>query len=84
MAGVGAHEGRFLTHTLRSDAEQSMDEFTLAHRITLWQPPDLSFANRVHRLITFDRSPCCFRRAESEAGYDAFLDEPMVLLDDVI
>jgi hypothetical protein len=61
-----------------------MDELTLAHRITLWQPPDLSFADRVHRLIAFDCSPCCFRRAESEAGYDAFLDEPMVLLDDVI
>ena len=58
---------------LRRDAEQSMDELTLAHCITLCQPADLSFAYRVHGLVAFDGSPGSFRRPESEAGDDALL-----------
>jgi hypothetical protein len=50
MAGVGVHEGRFLTHTLHSGAEQSMDEFMPVHRLPLWQPADLSLANRADSL----------------------------------
>ena len=50
---------------LHSDAEQSMDELTLAHRITLCQPADLSFANRMHCLVAFDGSPGSFHRPES-------------------
>ena len=69
---------------LCSDAEQSMDELTLAHRITLCQPADLSFANRVHCLVTFDGSPGSLRRPESEAGNNTLLDEAVVLLDDIV
>jgi hypothetical protein len=38
----------------------------------------------MHRLVTFDHSTRSLRRTESEAGDDAFLDESVVLLDDVI
>src|SRR5260370_38405593 len=69
---------------LHSDAEQSMDELTLAHRITLCQPADLSFANRMHCLVAFDGSPGSFRRPESEAGDDSLLDQSVVLLNHVV
>src|SRR5260370_32234493 len=69
---------------LRSDAEQSMDELTLAHRITLCQPADLSFTYRMHRLVAFDRSPGSFRRPESEAVDAVLLDESLVLLNGLI
>jgi hypothetical protein len=59
-----------------------MDELTLAHRITLCQPANLSFANRMHGLVAFDGSPGSFHRPESEARDDSFLDESVVLLDD--
>ena len=58
-----------------SGAEQSMHELTLTHRITLYQPADLPFANRMHCLVAFDGAPRPFRRPESEAGDDSFLDE---------
>ena len=40
--------------------------------------------NRVHGLVTLDRSPRAFRRTESKARRDPLLDESMVLLDDMI
>src|SRR5260370_17421743 len=49
---------------LHSDAEKSMDELTLAHRITLCQPADLSFPNRMHALLPFDGSPVSSRPPE--------------------
>jgi hypothetical protein len=36
----------------------------------------------MHCLVAFDGSPRYFRRPESEAGDDAFLDESVVLLDE--
>ena len=57
---------------------------TLTDRIGLTYPPDLSFSNCMHRLIALDRSPRPVRGSESEAGVDALLDEPMILLDDVV
>ena len=61
-----------------------MDELTLTDRITLRDPADLPFSDRVHRLVTLDRSTRSLRRTESEARRDPLLDESMVLLDDVI
>src|SRR5687768_10319506 len=69
---------------LRGDAENRMDELTLSYRIALADPADLPLADCMHRLVALDRSPRPFRRAKTEARRNPFLDESMVLLDDVI
>jgi hypothetical protein len=55
-----------------------MDELALTHDIALRQPADLPFRIACS-LVTVDRSPCRFRRPESEARRNALLDEAMVL-----
>src|SRR5262249_9405986 len=69
---------------LRRDTEDRVNELTLSHRIALVDPADLAFSDCMHRLVALDSSPGTFRRTEAEARCNAFLDEPMVLLDDVI
>ena len=69
---------------LRGDAEDSVNEFALADRIGLRYPANLAFADRMHRLVTLDRSPRPLRRTEAEARRNPLLDEPMILLDDVV
>ena len=66
------------------DTEDRVNELTLVDRITLGYPADLPFADGMHRLITFDRSARSLGRSESEARRNPLLDEPMVLLDDVV
>src|SRR5947199_5960883 len=61
-----------------------MDELTLTNRISLRDPADLPSSNRVHRLVTLDRSTRAFDRSESEAGGDALFNESVILLDDVV
>ena len=69
---------------LCSDTEDRVNEPALGYRITLGYPADLPFANCVHRLITFDRSPRPLHRTETKAGRDPLLDEAMILLDNVV
>ncbi len=61
-----------------------MDELTLRYRIALSDPADLTFADCMHRFVALDGSARTLRRSESEARRDPLLDEPMVLLDDVV
>ena len=69
---------------LRRDTKDCVDELTLRYRIGLRDPADLPLADCKHRLVAFDGSTCAFHRSESEARCDPLLDEPMVLLDDVV
>ena len=57
---------------------------TLTEHIALGQPAHLPFPDCVHCFVTVDRSPCRFRRTESEARGDALLDKAVVLLNDVV
>ena len=65
-------------------AEDGVDELALRYSIALSDPADLTFADCVHRLVTLDRSAGTLHRSEPEARRNPPLDEPMVLLDDVV
>jgi len=69
---------------LRGHAEDGVDELALRYSIALSDPADLTFADNVHRLVTLDRSAGTLHRSEPEARRNSLLDEPMVLLDDVV
>ncbi len=64
--------------------EDACNESDLSSDVSLAYPIDLPFPDHVHRLIPRDRPP---RRVEgniSEPRTNSPLDEPMVLLDDVV
>jgi hypothetical protein len=63
---------------------RGVNDLTPPDDITLGQPADLSLADYMHSLVTFDRALRRFRRAKSVAGCDALLVEPVVLFNDVV
>jgi len=68
----------------RSNAEQTVNELTLPNHIALPQPTDLPFPDRMHRLVSLDRSLGAFHRSKSQARVDPLLNEPVILFQDVI
>ena len=64
----------FLVIRLCSNAEEIVDELPLAHDISLLQPPDLTFPNQMHRLVTVDRPQGSFRRPEPQTRRNPLLD----------
>ena len=69
---------------LRRDTKDCVDELALRYRITFCDPANLTFADCIHRLVAFDGSTYAFHRSEFEVRCDPLLDEPMVLLDEVV
>jgi hypothetical protein len=69
---------------LRGDPQRLIDETDLADYISLSQPPDLTFSDHVHRLISTYRVYRTSHRTKPEAGGDPLLDESMVLLHDIV
>jgi len=69
---------------LRSDAEGVMDETDFGGDISLEQPPNLSFSDPVHRLVSSYRVQGAGHGAKSEASGDALFDKSVVLLHDVV
>ena len=69
---------------LRSDAEDCVDELALGNGIALGDPADLTFADCMHCLIPLYGSTSALDRSEPEACRNPLLDEPVVLLDDVV
>jgi len=71
--------------TIRYVMEESdcVDELALGYGIGFTDPPDLTFADRMHRFVTLNRSPGTVRRVEAEARRDPLFDKTMVLLDDL-
>ena len=69
---------------LRGDTQGLIDETDLADYISLSQPPDLTFSDHVHRLISTYRVYRASHQTKLEASGDPLLDESMVLLHDVV
>ena len=69
---------------LRRDAKEGMNETLLPDHISLRQPPDLSFPDQMHRLVTIDRPQGPFRRPEPQTRGNPLLDKSVVLLNGLI
>src|SRR5262245_56180523 len=59
-------------------------KWEVTYRIAFGDPTDLSLADGMHRLVTFDCSPRPFSRTEARARRNPLLDGATILLDDVV
>ena len=66
-----------------ADAEAPLDEPHLTNDVGLGQPADLSLPDDVHCFVSGDRVQRAIHRSEPLTGRDAFLYEPVILLQDV-
>src|SRR5260370_8390670 len=69
---------------LCSDVEDLMNEANLADYVALLQPPHLPFSDHVHGFVSGYRLYRALHRTEPQACGDALLDEPVVLLNDIV
>ena len=69
---------------LRGHTQGLIDETDLANYISLRQPPNLTFSDHVHRLISTYRVYRANHQTKSEASGDPLLDKSMVLLHDIV
>ena len=69
---------------LRSDPKRLIDEADLLDDIAFCQPPDLPFADLVHRLVALNRSQRPIHAAKSQTRRDTLFDEPMILFEHVV
>ena len=74
------------THSwfLGGKLEQLFDEPVLTLNIIALDPPNLSFPDHIHRLISLNRSPSRVKFPEALFGVDPAFDLAMILLDDVV
>src|SRR5215470_9980928 len=70
--------------TSSGEAKHPIDKPVLRSHVTLPHPPNLSFPNLVHRLVTLNRPSCTTELTKMLLGTDAFLDGTVILLQDVI
>jgi len=70
--------------TSSGEAKHPIDKPVLRSHVTLPHPPNLSFPNLVHRLVTLNRPSCTTELTKMLLGADPFLDRTVILLEDVI
>jgi hypothetical protein len=80
------HEGHeaFFLFSLCDPAKQVDDEGNLTDDVPLFYTMHLPFPNHIHDLISLQSSPRRLERKETQPGFDASLDEAMILFDDVV
>src|SRR5258708_37151715 len=59
-------------------------ESNLPDGVSFGEPPNLSFSDHVHRFVALNGVQCAIDRPEPETGRDSFLNEAVILLDDVV
>jgi hypothetical protein len=64
---------------LGSDAERWIDEPHVLDDVAVCQPPDLHFADLVHRLAALMVSRCAIHAAKSQTRHYTLFAEPMIL-----
>jgi hypothetical protein len=64
--------------------QDPVNECDLPKQIVLCQPPDLSFADHVHCLVSRDRVQRATDRSKLQSRGDSLLDEAVVLFHDIV
>src|SRR5205807_6815461 len=65
-------------------SKQAGDERNLPHDVSFFHTTHLPFPHHVHDLISLSRVPSGLKGKKAQPGFDASLDEAMVLFDDVV
>ena len=83
--GAGNEHGRsLLAFELRGDLERLIDEAHLLDNSASRQPPDLPFADLVHRFVALNGSQCAIHAAKSQTRRDTPFYEAVILFEHVV
>ena len=77
-------EASLLAQLLGGHSKEACDEGDLSIDISFPHTVDLSLANHVHGFIPVERPVCCLEGKEAHPRFCQSLDEPMILLDEII